>query len=101
MTGKLVHLDIVSIIFLTIILISQLSRKMYKGSTNKFFLSLLILTMLSAYTDIWSVVLDNINYPDIGLRMAVHSVDLLVYNAIPPLFLMYVISLTCAWSKLT
>lgn len=101
MTEKLIHLDIVSLIFLTIILISQLSRKMYKGSTNKFFLSLLILTMLSAHTDIWSVVLDNINYPDIGLRMAVHSVDLLVYNAIPPFFLMYVISLTCAWSKLT
>ena len=99
MTEKLIHLDIVSLIFLTIILISQLSRKMYKGSTNKFFLSLLILTMLSAHTDIWSVVLDNINYPDIGLRMAVHSVDLLVYNAIPPFFLMYVISLTCACSK--
>lgn len=49
MTEKLIHLDIVSLIFLTIILISQLSRKMYKGSTNKFFLSLLILTMLSSY----------------------------------------------------
>lgn len=101
MTEKLIHLDIVSLIILGIILISQLSRKMYKGSTNRFFLSLLALTMLSACTDIWAVVLDNMNYPDIGLRMAVHSIDLLVYNAIPPFFLMYVISLTCAWSKLT
>lgn len=101
LTEKLIHLDIVSLIILAIILLSQLSRKMYKGSTNRFFISLIVLTMLSACTDIWATVLDNMNSPDIGLRMAAHSIDLLVYNAIPPFFLMYVISLTFSWSKLT
>ncbi len=101
MTDNLIHLDIASLLILAIILISQLSRKMYKGSTNKFFIALIILTFLSSCMDIWASLLDNISYPDVGVRMLSHTVFLLFYNSIPPFFLMYVLSLSCAWAKVT
>lgn len=101
MTDNIIHLDIASLLILAIILISQLSRKMYKGSTNKFFIALIVLTFLSGCADLWASLLDNISYPDAGVRMLSHTIFLLAYNSIPPFFLMYVLSLSCAWSKVT
>lgn len=101
MTDTIIHLDIASLLILAIILISQLSRKMYKGSTNIFFIALIILTFLSSCMDIWAALLDNIGYPDAGVRILSHSLFLMFYNSIPPFFLMYVLSLSCAWAKVT
>ena len=101
MTEKLIHFDAAAFVVLGITLISQLTRNMKKGSTNRFFLSLVILTMLCAAADIWATLLDNFHYPDPALHMAAHTVYLLLYNSVPPFFLMYIISLTKTWEKVT
>ena len=84
-----------------IILISQFTRRMSKGTTNQFFIALVIMTILSGAADIWAVVLDNAGSLNLGLRTAAHTLYLLAYNTISPLFLMYVISLTSTWEKIT
>lgn len=83
-----------------IILISQFTRRMSKGTTNHFFIALVIMTILSGAADIWAVVLDNAGSLNLGLRTAAHTLYLLAYNTISPLFLMYVISLTNTWEKI-
>lgn len=84
-----------------IILISQFTRRMSKGTTNHFFIALVIMTILSGAADIWAVVLDNAGSLNLGLRTSAHTLYLLAYNTISPLFLMYVISLTSTWEKIT
>jgi hypothetical protein len=74
---------------------------MSKGTTNHFFIALVIMTILSGAADIWAVVLDNAGALNLGLRTAAHTLYLLAYNTISPLFLMYVISLTSTWEKIT
>lgn len=59
------------------------------------------MTILSGAADIWAVVLDNAVALNLGLCTATHTLYLLAYNTIPPLFLMYVISLTSTWEKIT
>jgi len=98
---KLIHLDIAALLILVIILISQFTRRMSKGTTNHFFIALVIMTILSGAADIWAVVLDNAGALNLGLRTAAHTLYLLAYNTISPLFLMYVISLTSTWEKIT
>lgn len=58
------------------------------------------MTILSGAADIWAVVLDNAGSLNLGLRTAAHTLYLLAYNTISPLFLMYVISLTNTWEKI-
>lgn len=101
MAEQLIHFDVAALIVLAITLVSQLTRNMKKGSTNRFFLSLVILTMLCAGADIWAALLSNFNYPAEGMHLAARTVYLLLYNSIPPFFLMYIISLTSTWSKVT
>lgn len=96
-----VALDIAALLILVIILISQFIRRMSKGTTNHFFIALVIMTILSGAADIWAVVLDNAGSLNLGLRTAAHTLYLLAYNTISPLFLMYVISLTSTWEKIT
>ncbi len=98
---KLIHLDIAALLILVIILISQFTRRMSKGTTNHFFIALVIMTILSGAADIWAVVLENAGSLNLGLRTAAHTLYLLAYNTISPLFLMYVISLTSTWEKIT
>lgn len=74
---------------------------MSKGTTNHFFIALVIMTILSGAADIWAVVLDNAVALNLGLCTATHTLYLLAYNTISPLFLMYVISLTSTWEKIT
>lgn len=67
---KLIHLDIAALLILVIILISQFTRRMSKGTTNHFFIALVIMTILSGAADIWAVVLDNAGALNLGLRTA-------------------------------
>ena len=69
---KLIHLDIAALLILVIILISQFTRRMSKGTTNHFFIALVIMTILSGAADIWAVVLDNAGSLNLGLRTAAH-----------------------------
>lgn len=86
---KLIHLDIAALLILVIILISQFTRRMSKGTTNHFFIALVIMTILSGAADIWAVVLDNAGSLNLGLRTAAHTLYLLAYNTISPLFQPY------------
>ena len=74
---KLIHLDIAALLILVIILISQFTRRMSKGTTNHFFIALVIMTILSGAADIWAVVLDNAGSLNLGLRTAAHTLYLL------------------------
>lgn len=74
---KLIHLDIAALLILVIILISQFTRRMFKGTTNHFFIALVIMTILSGAADIWAVVLDNAGALNLGLRTAAHTLYLL------------------------
>ena len=66
---KLIHLDIAALLILVIILISQFTRRMSKGTTNHFFIALVIMTILSGAADIWAVVLDNAGSLNLGFAL--------------------------------
>lgn len=100
MVQKLFHLDFAAIVILVIVLISQFTRKMNKGTTNRVFIALVAVSLLSGCFEIWADVLDNIGCLNYDYRRVIHSLQMLVYNTITPCFLMYVMSLTCAWHKL-
>lgn len=48
MTERIFYLDIAALVILVIALISQLTRRMTKGTANHFFLILVSVTLLSA-----------------------------------------------------
>ena len=100
MTERIFYLDIAALVILVIALISQLTRRMTKGTANHLFLILVSVTLLSCSLEIWADALDNLCVPDLMLRRFAHSVQMIVYNTTTPCFLLYVLSLTSVWYKL-
>ena len=85
MTERIFYLDIATLVILVIALISQLTRRMTKGTANHFFLILVSVTLLSCSLEIWADALDNLCVPDLMLRRFAHSVQMIVYhNAMLP-----------------
>ena len=100
MTERIFYLDIAALVILVIALLSQLTRRMTKGTANHLFLILVSVTLLSCSLEIWADALDNLCVPDLMLRRFAHSVQMIVYNTTTPCFLLYVLSLTSVWYKL-
>lgn len=100
MTQQLIHLDIAALAVLVLILVSQLTRKMRRGTSNKAFIALIILTMLSGCLDIWAVTMDNMDVGNYSLRLFAYTLFHIINDATTPLMLVYVISLSNTWETL-
>lgn len=97
MTQQLIHLDIAALAVLVLILVSQLTRKMSRGTSNKVFIALVVLTMLGGCLDIWAVTMDNMGVGNYSLRMLAYTLFHIINDATTPLLLVYVISLSSTW----
>lgn len=97
MTQQLIHLDIAALAVLVLILVSQLTRKMSRGTSNQVFIAIIILTMLSGCLDIWAVTMDNMGVGNYSLRLFAYTLFHILNDATTPFFLVYVISLSNTW----
>lgn len=100
MTQRVILLDIAAVVILAIVLLSHFTRRMTRGSENRFFICLAAVTLLSGCLDISADILDNLALDSFFARRLMHSVQMMVYNTTTPCYLMYVMSLTNVWHRL-
>ena len=85
MTERIFYLDIAALVILVIALLSQLTRRMTKGTANHLFLILVSVTLLSCSLEIWADALDNLCVPDVKAFCSFGADDSLQYhNAMLP-----------------
>ncbi len=103
---SLIHFDIAAVVLLSILLYTNVSRKMTKGVPDKIFISLILITLGSSAADIVSILLDNSvisNGATESILPALywsHSIYLLLHNFTTILYLLFIVSLTDTWHKL-
>ncbi|MBP5604673.1 MAG: EAL domain-containing protein, partial [Ruminiclostridium sp.] len=87
--------DICSFVVLGFILISNIFRRMTKGTINRTFIVLINVSLLTCIFDIIGTYIDFLADQGLWLwQVIVHSLFLFFHNIIPPLFLLYIIALT-------
>lgn len=94
---KLLYFDLCALVILIILIASTLFRNMFHGRVNRFFLSLLILSLITTGFDIWAVALDNAGVGNISLKYTAHTLYLLFHNLTTPLYIIYIVALSDTW----
>lgn len=94
---KILYFDICSIIILIILIISTLFRHMIRGRINRYFFALLVITLVTACTDVWGIYLE-INYSgNSGMLLAIKTTYLILFMYCTPVLLTYLTALTDTW----
>lgn len=99
--GKSISLDLAALILLVILLISCIFRKMTSGRSNRIFLIILLTAIASTLFDISSVTIGRVQGNHTALLYAVHTGYLVTHYLSAPFHLVFVISLTDTWHKLS
>lgn len=87
--------DICAFIVLSFILVASIYRRMTHGKTNRCFIAITCLCILSSFFDILSIYLDLIAAPsDAPLQFAMHGLYLYTHNITAPLYFIYIIAQT-------
>ncbi len=97
---KSISFDIAGLILVCLLLLSTVFRRMTSGTSNKLFLTSVIMAIISTMYDILAVTLDNMNSQNWPLLYAAHTGYLLAHNIQTPLHVLFVISLTDTWHKI-
>lgn len=96
---KILYFDYCAVAILGILTISTYFRKMIHGRVNRYYFSLLIVSLLSVLFDIAAVRLDAMGMGHRGLKMFTHTMYLLLHNYSTPLYLTYLVALTDTWHR--
>lgn len=94
---KLLYFDFCALVILIILIASTLFRNMFHGRVNRFFLSLLVLSLITTGFDIWGAALDNAGSGSISLKYTAHTLYLLFHNLTTPLYILYIVALSDTW----
>lgn len=97
---KSIAFDAAALIVLVTLFITVIVRKMTKGTSNRMFLTQIILAIASTSFDIAAVSLDNIGSKNIIALNVAHMGYLLIHNFHPLMHFLFIISLTDTWHKL-
>lgn len=96
-----VSFDICAVLILCMLLFSVISRKMTVGLSNRLFIVLLCVTFATALADIFSVIVPYREGELIGaVSRGCQYAYLFLRNAMSPVYILYLISLTDTWHKL-
>ena len=99
--GKSISLDMAALILLVILVISCIFRKMTSGRSNRIFLIIMLTAIVSTLFDIASVTIGREQGNHTALLYAVHTGYLVTHYLSAPFHLVFVISLTDTWHKLS
>ena len=91
---RIVYFDYSACIILVVILVSTIMRRMTKGRLNRYFLVILITSLITTVADSFSVYHDNMLYDNVTVRMLESTLYLLFHVLTPPLFCVYVTEIT-------
>lgn len=98
--GKIIYFDYCALIILIILLISTFFRKMTRGRVNRYFLVMLIISIITVIADIWAIQLDEMGPGNIMAKYIAHTLYLLVHNVTPLFYILYLVAQTDTWHKL-
>ncbi len=96
---NLVHFDIAAVVMLLVMLFTNLFSKRAKNTAGYMYLLLVVVTMIAALFNVFTVALENTETENILLHNIVRTTYLLFHNTATPVFVMYIISLTRTWHK--
>ncbi len=97
----MIYFDICAVIILLMLVFSVFFRKMTVGLTNRLFMILIFVTLATAVSDIFSAVIPYGGRSAAVLRSAFQYLYLLLRNSMSPVYILYLISLTDTWHKLS
>lgn len=97
---KVAYFDYCAFIILVILLISTIFRRMTKGRLNRYFLAMLIVSLLSVLADIAAINLDKMGIGNVTAKYFSHTAYLLLHTLITPLYILYLVAQTDTWHKL-
>lgn len=96
---NIVHFDVAAVIMLLIMFVVSLTRKSYKGTTNRMFQLLIVTTLFSALFNAVTAGLENYGCQNDLLLYFTRTMYLVLHNFATPVYVMYIVSLTRTWHK--
>ena len=96
---KIIYYDICSICLFAMILLSMFLRKMTRGRSNRWFITLLIIGLMTSVVDTWSLVLDVVEGQSV-IKYIVNSLYLFGRVMHSMSILIYIISITGVYNRL-
>lgn len=100
---ELIYFDVCAVSALIALTLALLLRKLTKGRTNKIFIILLLVIILSGITDIWDLlygpVLVTHTY-NTGIRRVILNMYFISRNGTTPLYILYVASYMGIWHRI-
>jgi EAL domain-containing protein (putative c-di-GMP-specific phosphodiesterase class I)/GGDEF domain-containing protein len=97
---KVTDFDFCALVIFVFLLVSTIFRNMTKGRANLFFLSMLIVSIVSVAADICAATLDNLGGGNVKAKYFFHTIYLFTHNLVAPYYFFYLVTLTDSWHKL-
>lgn len=97
--NPLIHFDMASVFVLTIILFTNVYRRMVKGTVNKVFMLLISTALVAALFEVVMIFIIGADGNNDKALIIIKSFYLIAHNFATPVYLMYIISLTKTWNK--
>lgn len=101
---SILYFDICAAIILVTFIFSNISRKMTRGTSNRAFMALVIITLLADVFDLWSVAIDVcgtvINHSPWWLLCGTYTGYFLFHNLTVVVYFFYIIAVSDTWHKL-
>ncbi len=101
-----IQFDVAAVILLSLLLYTNISRKMTKSVLDKIFIFLILITLGSSIADIFAILLDNYAVSQSATESILpalywsHSIYLLLHNFTTIMYLLFIVSLTDTWHRL-
>ncbi len=96
---NIVHFDVAAVIMLLIMFFVSITRKSYKGTTNRMFQLLIVTTLFAALFNAICAGMENYEIKNDALFYFIRSMYLIFHNFATPVYVMYIVSLTRTWHK--
>ncbi len=96
----LIHFDIASVVILTIILVTNIYRKMYKDMASVVFMMLICTTFLAAFFECTQIIMYGVGCRNDIAFTIVKTLYIIFHNFATPVYFLYVISIARTWHKI-
>lgn len=97
---RILNYDYCAVFILVILLLSTVFRKMTQGKLNRLFLLMVLLVLVTACADICAVNFDQMGSGNVVGKYISHTLYLFLHNAMPPVYIAYLVTQSDTWHKL-
>ena len=91
---KILYFDYCALLIFVLLMVSTIFRGMTKGKLNRYFLMMLLLSILAGIADVGAVTLDNMGAGHVAAKYFFHTLYLILHNSITPLYAIYLMEQT-------